>query len=356
VRYIDAMTIRYTTASPHIAYAVHGAGAETLIVVPGWVSHLAFDWETPETRAFHKRLAATRRVIRYDKRGTGLSDRPNAPDAYSLDTRVHDLAIVMDAVGVHRTDLFGWSEGGTIALAFAARYPERVARLVTFGSYARTLAAPDYPCGSDPERDAAISTLVRAEWGTGSRIMTDIFLPEVDEARASWFTMWQRMSLTPEAAVASSAANSTIDIRALLPTITTPTLVIQRCGDFLDHGRSTYVAAHLPNARLETLEGEHHVPFFGDAEAITDAINRFLVAPPTARPIATAPPGPALSPREMEVLRLVAEGMPNRAVADQLSLSEKTVNRHLMNIYTKLGVNTRGAAIAHAFRQGFMQP
>jgi pimeloyl-ACP methyl ester carboxylesterase/DNA-binding CsgD family transcriptional regulator len=269
---------------------------------------------------------------------------------------VHDLAAVMDAVGVHRADLFGWSEGGTIALAFAARYPERVARLVTFGSNARSLVAPDYPCGGDPERDTAISTLVGAEWGMGSRIMTDVFLPEADEARASWFTMWQRMSLTPEAAVASRAANSTIDIRALLPTITTPTLVIQRRGDFLDHGRSSYVAAHLPNARLETLEGEHHVPFFGDAETITDAINRFLVAPPAVRPAATPPPGPALSPREMEVLRLVAEGMPNRAVADQLSLSEKTVNRHLMNIYTKLGVNTRGAAIAHAFRQGFMQP
>jgi DNA-binding CsgD family transcriptional regulator len=168
--------------------------------------------------------------------------------------------------------------------------------------------------------------------------------------------MWQRMSLTPEAAVASRAANDAEDIRALLPEIETPTLVLQRCGDFLDHGRSIYVAAHLPNARLETLEGEHHVPFFGDADAITDAINRFLTVMPVA---ATAPgtlPCAPLSRREMDVLRLVAEGLPNRQVADALSLSVKTVNRHLVNIYTKLGVNTRGAAIAHAFRHGFIPP
>jgi len=351
------MTICYTPTLPHLAYEVHGAGAETLIVVPGWVSHLIFDWATPETRAFQERLAATRRVVRYDKRGTGLSERPPGPDTYALDTRVRDLGAVMDAVGVHRADLFGWSEGGTIALAFAARYPERVARLVIFGAFARSLVAPDYPCGSDPERAAAVSTLVRSEWGTGSRILTNIFLPEADEARASWFTMWQRMSLTPEAAVLSREANTTVDIRVLLPTIHVPTLVLHRHGDFLDRGKSVYIAAHLPNARLEKLAGEHHVPFFGDAAAITNAFNGFLTcAPDRSCGRDESSPAAALSPREMEVLRLVAEGLPNRGVAERLSLSVKTVNRHLVNIYMKLGVNTRGAAIAHAFRHGFMQP
>jgi len=142
---VDTMMIRYTPTSPHIAYAAHGSGDQMLIVVPGWVSHLAFDWETPETRAFHERLATTRCVVRYDKRGTGLSDRPSGAETYALDTRVRDLAAVMDAVGVHRADLFGWSEGGTIALAFAARYPDRVARLVVFGTFARSLVAPNYP-------------------------------------------------------------------------------------------------------------------------------------------------------------------------------------------------------------------
>ena len=347
------MTICYTPTLPHLAYEVHGAGAETLIVVPGWVSHLAFDWDTPETRAFHERLAVTRRVVRYDKRGTGLSERPPGPDTYALDTRVRDLGAVMDAVGVECAALFGWSEGGAIALAFAARYPERVSRLALFGASARSLVAPDYPSGNDPERSEALQTLVRSEWGLGSRILTNIFIPEADEARASWFTMWQRVSLTPEAAVESHAANSAVDIRSFLPTIRTPTLVLHRRDDF-GLGRSEYLAAHLPDARLEILAGQYHIPFFGDVVAITDTVNCFLRIPPAACATEIMLPGAALSPREIEVLRLVAEGLPNRAVADQLSLSVKTVNRHLVNIYTKLGVNTRGAAIAHAFRHGYM--
>jgi len=207
--------------------------------------------------------------------------------------------------------------------------------------------------GGDPERSGALSTLVRAEWGTGSRILTNIFLPEADEARASWFTMWQRMSLTPEAAALSREANAAVDIRALLPTIHTPTLVLHRRGDAAQ-GKSEYLVAHLPDARLEILDGEHHVPFLGDAASVTDAINRFLTATPTAAAAPDVPPCTALSPREVEVLRLLAEGLPNRGVAARLALSEKTVNRHLVNIYTKLGVNTRGAAIAHAFRHGLI--
>ncbi len=351
------MAISYTPTPPHIAYDVHGSGAETLIVVPGWVSHLVFDWETPAIRAFHERLAAHRRVVRYDKRGTGLSDRPSGPDTYALNTRVRDLAAVMDAVGSARAALFGWSEGGTIALAFAARYPERVSRLVIFGAFARSVAAPDYPCGAAPERSDAITTLVRSEWGTGSRILTDVFLPEADDHLASWFTQWQRVSLTPEAAALSRDANAAVDIRDLLPTITVPTLVLERRGDFLDAGRSRFIAKHLPNARFVSLDGEHHIPFLGNGQAMTDEIERFLdaaPAPPVAPVAPAVPPDTSLTRREVEVLRLVAEGLPNREIAAHLTLSEKTVNRHLVNIYAKLGVNSRGAAIAHAFRRGYV--
>lgn len=347
------MTICYTRTSPHLAYEVHGTGEETLIVVPGWVSHLVFDWDTPETRAFHEQLAQTRRVVRYDKRGTGLSERPPDSDTYTLDTRVCDLAAVMDAVGVARAALFGWSEGGMIALAFTARNPERVSRLAVFGTVARMQVSPDYPWGSDPERNAALQTLIRAEWGLGSRILTNIFIPEADEARSSWFTMWQRMSLTPEAAVQSRAANLATDIRALLPTINTPTLVLHRREDG-NIGAAEYLASQLPDARLKILDGYYHVPFLGDGAAVADAVNRFLAIPPALCTTAPLPSGAPLSPREMEVLRLVADGLPNRAIADRLSLSDKTVNRHLVNIYTKLGVNTRGAAIAHAFRHGYI--
>jgi len=342
------MTICYTHGSPQLAYEVHGAGVETLFVVPGWASHLVFDWDTPEIRAFHQRLAVGRRVVRYDKRGTGMSERSLAPETYAIETRVQDLARVMDAVGVARAPLFGWSEGGQIALAFAARYPQRVSRLVVFEAVARMLRAPDYDCGSDPDRAAALQTLIGAEWGSGSRILTTIFLPEADEARASWFTQWQRVSLTREAAVASRVANMATDIRGLLAAVRTPTRILYREGG--QHGgHSTYLAAHLADADCEALPGEHHIPFLGDAEAITRAVDRFLTVPALA---ATTTP---LSPREIEVLRLVAEGLANRTVADRLFLSEKTVNRHLANIYAKLGVTTRGAAIAYAFRRGYVQ-
>lgn len=343
------MSIRYTATSPPLAYELHGHGAEALIVVPGWVSHLGFDWETPATRAFHERLAATRRVVRYDKRGTGLSACPLEPGTYTLDTRIRDLAAVLDAVGIARSALFGWSEGGTIALAFAACHPERVSRLITFGAFAGGVATPDYPRGVNPERSSAITTLVRSEWGTGSRIMTSIFLPEADDHLAAWFTQWQRASFTAERAARSREANDAVDIRGLLPTIAVPTLVIERRGDFLDAGRSRYLAAHVPNARFVSLEGEHHVPFLGNPLAIAEAIEDFLAD----TPVAPDPPLEApLTPREEEVLRLVAEGLSNRAMAERLVLSEKTINRHLVNLYAKLGVNSRGAAIAHAFRHG----
>jgi pimeloyl-ACP methyl ester carboxylesterase/DNA-binding CsgD family transcriptional regulator len=349
------MVVRYTPAAPHIAYEAHGAGTETLVVAPGWVSHLVFDWETPEARAFHERLATTRRVVRYDKRGTGLSDRPSGPESFSLAARTHDLGAVLDAVGVQRAALFGWSEGGYIALAFAACHPERVSRLVVFGTSARPLAAPDYPCGEDPERSAALTTLVRHEWGTGSRILTATFLPEADEGRAAWFTQMQRVSLTPEAAVLSREANAAVDIRHLLPTIMSPTLVLVRGGDRA-RARTEYLAAHLPNARLEILDGEHHVPYFGDAASVTDAVAAFLSETSPAPALPTpGTPGAPLTRRELEVLRLVADGLANRQIAERLVLSEKTVNRHLVNIYAKLGVSSRGAAIAHAFRRGYVR-
>lgn len=346
------MEIRHTSDAPRIVFHVHGAGSETLVVVPGWVSHLAFDWATPEIRLFHERLALRRRVVRYDKRGTGMSERPCAADTYSLDSRVADLGRVIDAVGAERVALFGWSEGGQIALAYAAAHPERVSRLALFGTSARMLAEPGYP-GADPVSAAALQVLIRQEWGSGSRILTTIFLPEADDARAAWFTQWQRLTLTPDGAVRSREANLTADIRHLLPEIATPTLVLHRRGDGGPE-RSEYLARHLARAQLQFLDGEHHVPFLGDGLAVVDAVNAFLDRTATNGD-APAPLAP-LTRREVEVLQLVAEGLSNREIAASLCRSEKTVNRHLVNLYAKLGVSSRGAAIAFAFRYGYVRP
>jgi DNA-binding CsgD family transcriptional regulator/pimeloyl-ACP methyl ester carboxylesterase len=248
----------------------------------------------------------------------------------------------------------GWSEGGPIAIAYAAAHPERVSHLVLYGTYARLLQAPGYSLGRDPARAAAILALVEADWGTGSRLLASGFIPEFDSARVPWYTAYTRAACSPRAAAQSLASvYEELDVREFLPSIRQPALVLHRRDDFLTPfplGR--YLAEHLPNATFLELKGEHHLPYFGDAQAITDAIDSFL-GPQNQQPSETFALD-ALSPREREVLRLVAEGLPNRDIAARLGVSPTTVARHLANIYAKLGVNTRSAAAAYAFKSGLV--
>jgi pimeloyl-ACP methyl ester carboxylesterase/DNA-binding CsgD family transcriptional regulator len=260
------------------------------------------------------------------------------------------MEAVLDAAGVRRAALLGWSDGGLMALAFAARYPARVSQLVLYGAYARLGRAPDYPAGLDPEQRDAIVRLVRAEWGLGSRLLADLVIPEADAERVSRWTAYQRVSTSPQAAVDILLANWEADVRELLPRIRVPALVLHRRHDLhIPFALGEFLATTLPRARLEPLEGEHHVPFFGDSDAVIGAIDGFLR--PDTPP---APPHVTLTPRELEVLRLLAEGLPNRDIAARLVLSEKTVGTHLASIFNKLGVGTRGAAAAYAFRHGYV--
>ena len=344
------MAIHYTSGPVRLAYEVVGSGEPVLVVTPGWVSHLALDWEWPEIGDYYRCLAAQRTLVRWDKRGTGLSDRPEGPDTYALETRVRDMEKVLDSAGVRRAALLGWSDGGLMALAFAAAYPERVSQLLLYGAYARLGRAPDYPAGLDPAQRDAIVALVRSEWGLGSRVLADMVIPEADGERVVRFTHYQRISTSPQAAVDILLANWRADLRELLPAIRMPVLVLHRREDLhIPFALGAYLAEHLPRARLQALDGEHHVPFFGDSAAVIAAIDAFLrVETPPQRA------AQALTPRECEVLRLLAEGLPNRDIAARLVLSEKTVGTHLASIFTKLGVSNRGAAAAYAFRHGYV--
>lgn len=337
---------RFTAGPVRIAYDTVGSGDQNLVVIPGWISHLEYDWTTPEIRSFYQRLASSRRVIRYDKRGLGLSDRPTGPKTYALETQVEDLGAVLDAAGVTRAVLFGWSMGGPVALAYAARYPERVSRLVLYGTFARVLPTPGYPIGLDITILPALLDLVRAEWGLGTRALTDFVIPEADAERLAWFTTYQRVAMSPQAAADFLLAVGQIDTRALLRSIEIPALVLHRRRDcLLPYELGQYLAQHLPQATFRELSGEHHTPYFGDSEAVTQAIEGFLHLPMT--PETWIKP---LTPRELEILRLVAEGCQNTDIADRLCISPATVRRHLANLYTKLGVSTRAAAVAYAFR------
>jgi pimeloyl-ACP methyl ester carboxylesterase len=344
------MAVRFTAGPVRLAYELKGAVEPVLAVTPGWVSHLTFDWEWPEIRAYYQRLAAGRTLLRWDKRGTGLSDRPQDVASYDLETRVCDMEAVLSAAGVRRVALFGWSDGGLMALAFAARHPERVSHLILYGAYARLAWAPDYPHGLDDRQREALVTLVSAEWGLGSRLLADLVIPEADALMVTRFAAYQRLATSPQAAVDILLANWQADVRSLLPSVTVPALVLHRRHDLhIPFALGRYLAEHLPNARFVALEGEHHVPFLGDAEAVVAAVDEFLTT--ASRP----PPTPALTPREQEVLRLLAEGLPNRAIAARLVVSEKTVGTHLAHIYAKLGVATRAAAAAFAYRHGLVK-
>lgn len=326
-----------------VAYEVLGTGPETLVVVPPWVTHLDYDWQTPEIRSYYEALARGRRVVRYDKRGTGCSSRDVTTDDCTPEAQMRDCLAVMDAIGVGRAALFATSEGGPMALTLAATYPERVDRLVLYGSYARIRGGEDHPIGL-PSGDAeAIIRLIRAEWGLGSRILSAIFIPEGDPAKSAWFTAYQRIAATADAAIALLESAFALDVRALLARIPCPVLVLHHRQDpVVPFAQAEYLAKHLPDARLEPLEGHQHIPYFSDTTALLGAIERFLPAPMV--------PNEALSAREIEVLTAVADGLSNREVGARLCVSEATVVRHLANISAKTGTTGRAGAVAYAFR------
>ncbi len=257
----------------------------------------------------------------------------------------------MDAAGVRRGALLGWSEGGPIALAFAARYPERVSHLILYSTAARSLWAPDYPYGTDQARSEAFTTLVAAEWGLGSRFLAMQFLPEGDGGLMEWFTGYQRAGISPQGAVEARKAWSAMDVRALLPQVHQPTLVLHRRHEHA-FARAEHLAAHLSHARLEALPGDLHLPYFGDSVAVTEAIDHFL-AEPAAAPVVASPDG--LTRREREVAGLVAGGLTNRQIADTLSIGERTVHTHVSNLLAKLELATRVQIAAWASECGLRE-
>lgn len=257
----------------NIAYQVVGDGPRDLVLVPGFVSHLENDWDEPRSAHFLERLASFSRLIRFDKRGTGLSDRPaGLPD---LETRMDDVRAVIDAVGSGRAALFGYSEGGPLCCLFAATHPDRTTALVLYGTYAkRTDPDDDYPWAATWEQRQAYADEVEREWGLESEL--GIMAPNADAALTAWWRARARASASPGAARALILMNSRIDVRNVLPTIQVPTLVLHRSGDRdsrPEEGR--YVANRIPGARFVELAGEDHIPWI-DADQIVDEVEEFL--------------------------------------------------------------------------------
>jgi class 3 adenylate cyclase len=252
--------IRFCTTSDgvRIAYATVGQGPP-LILVPGWISHLELEWQIPDIRRTWEAYAEHFTFIRLDKRGTGLSDR-NVGD-YSLDARVRDLEAVVETLKLKKLALFGISEGGPTCIAYAVRQPRRVTRMVLYGTFARGGGLE----GSGELREA-IRSVIKAEWGLGSKLMSDLFLgPEADPARVQFFTTYQRMGANPEDALAMFDADAAMDVRELLSRVNVATLVAHARDDHVvPVGLGREVAAGIPDARFVSVPGPH-VSLFDEA-------------------------------------------------------------------------------------------
>lgn len=343
---------RYAKSGPvNIAYQVVGAGPTDLILVPGFVSHVELAWEQPRLARFLNRLASFSRLIVFDKRGTGMSDPVAAPP--SMAQRMDDIRAVMDAAGSERGTLLGISEGGTLSLLFARAHPERATSLILYGSWARRIAGPDYPNGpSEEELDAVISRMEQAwasgEWWDGGQPS-----PSDDARHRSWWARYLRMAASPAMAQKVIRMNMRMDIRDQLPMVQQPTLILHRVDDsWIDVGHARYLAQHIPAATFVELPGTDHRPWLGDVDAIADEIEVFLTGH-KSRPRRRSPIGvDALSRREHEVALLTAQGETATGIADQLSLSKRTVESHLVSVYGKLGVSSKNELIRRAAELG----
>ena len=297
-----------------IAYVDEGEGP--LVVLPAWwVSHLEHDREDSGHRGFFQRLASRLRVVRYDRIGVGLSDRDRR--AFTLESELSDLGALVDHLGATQFDLIGASCGGPVALAYAAEHPERVRRMVLYGSYLHG----DALAPSDVR--AALVALVRADGRLGSRTLADIFYPSGDADARQRFNDLQRTSAAPETAARLLELTYALDARPFLDRVRAPVLVLHRKDDraiAYAHGRA--LSASLPTSMLATLPGSAHMPWYGDSDSVADAVIDFLVDAPARqsapRPAAAPAPAPAQAPRvppsaaelrrDGEVWRLSFEG------------------------------------------------
>lgn len=335
----------------NIAYQVLGEGPPDILFVPGFVSHIDLAWEEPFLSGFLRGLADLGRLIWFDKRGTGLSDPVESEP--STEDRQDDIRAVMDAARSHQAILFGVSEGASLCILFAVHQPDRVQSLILFAGFARLLRASGYPFGWSREfLDRFLQGLEDA-WATGRGF--EFANPSLagDERYRAWFERYLRGAASPRMVRDLMRANTEIDLRRILDRIRVPTLVLHHLDDaWVPVGQSRYLAEHIPGARLVELPGVDHWPWIGDAAAVLDEISLFLTGRRQGRRRPSLGPA-SLTRREREIAALVRHGYSAHEIAERLTLSDRTVETHIANIYSKLGVGSRVELIRRAAEFGF---
>jgi len=333
-----------------IAYAVHGSGPP-LLLAACWLSHLEFDWQSPVWRHFLLDLGRVATVIRYDERGNGMSDWDVAD--FGLPARVADLEAVADAAGLDRFAMVGMSQGGPVGVAYAARHSGRLSRLILYGTYGRAMDQTDPQA---VELEQTFRQMIKVGWArpdsTFRRVFTNLLIPGATAEQAGWLDDLQARATSTENAVRARAGRMQADVRDLLPGLTVPTLVLHARGDrMIDFSLGRELAARIPGARLVSLDSDNHITLADEPAwpVFVDEVSAFLTPD---RVSAGTPAGTlrSLTDREVDVLRLVGQGRDNTEVAQALSLSVRTVERHLTSIYAKLGLTGRAARAAAVAR------
>jgi pimeloyl-ACP methyl ester carboxylesterase/DNA-binding CsgD family transcriptional regulator len=352
--------IRFTRSADgtRLAYASHGSGPP-LIVVSCWLSHLRHDWESPVWRHFLEDLGVFSTLVRYDERGFGMSDW--SVHDFSMDARVADLEAVVDGIDDERFALLGMSNGSGVAMAYAARHPDRVTRMVLYGTV----------CGERPTftpeqwaEEETYRSLIKVGWARKDpvfrRVFTSRFIPDASEEQMRWFDDLQRMSGPADNVLGSRITRQAEDITAEVARIHVPTLILHAVDDTTTTFENAgMVAALVPGARVVPLPSRNHILLAGEDAWTTflTEVREFLAPDRQAMRAPASLPElvEALSDRELEVLRLVADGLANEAIGGALGLSPRTIERHLSNAYAKLGVSgkaARAAAVAEVLRRG----
>lgn len=339
-----------------IAYAVHGAGPP-LILGKNWISHLQYDWDDPMLGHLLDALGQVATVVRYDERGYGLSDWDL--DDFSLEARVGDLEAVAAAAGFDQYALMAMGQAGQIAISHAVQHPEKVTRLILNGTFA---GVTDEYRERFEEYFATLVQIVRFGWTLPDsrfrRVFSESMVPGATESQKRWIDELQPLVTTSEVAIAAARARQESDVIDLLGDVMMPTLVLHARGNRMtpfEQGR--LMASLIPDAHLVALESENMAPLASEQawHIWLDEVTRFLEPDRTlANSPAQREPITPLTDRETELLYLVADGLTNDELAQQLALSPRTVERHLSNIYTKLGVSgraARAAAVAHILKR-----
>jgi pimeloyl-ACP methyl ester carboxylesterase/DNA-binding CsgD family transcriptional regulator len=346
--------VRYARADDGvtIAYSVAGAGPVTIVVVSPLISQLELAWEEPALEHFWSRFAACARLVLFDRRGAGLSDR-SAGDQPSLAALALDIRAVLDACDAEQAVLFGVTFGCPVAVHFAAAQPDRVDALILAGGFAKLTRLGEFDFAADPGLAGEWASGIARAWGSGTAFGARAPSMRGNARYRDWAARMERHTCSPGSVEALCRLVVTVDVRPLLGRLTMPVLVIHRRGDrAVPASDGRYLAEHIPGAEYAELPGEDHTLFVGDQRAVHGTVIGFLdrtVAGGALRAglrradrrNAAGTGWDALTPSEREVARLIASGLTNRQVATRLGMSPHTVDGRLRRVFAKLGVNTR---------------